>query len=294
MSKTGDEEIPGTAEGAVMGRAAHTRYANAPVLNDTWAIKLLAPQFRDQVLSPNYAALEKARAGFDPAPVFAIGLGSLRYAEDAVDQAVSEGIDQYVVLGAGFDTFALRRTDLAERLRVFEVDFPDVQALKRERIFAADSQPTSVPAFVPVDFESTRLADGLRESEFDVERRAIFSWMNTIPYLTNEALESTLKDVAEFAAVGSRLVLNYSAAVPLTPAQIEYLQGLQAHVSGSGEPMRSRFAPEEFIALLERNGFRTLEHATEQDLTERYFAGRADGLAPGLPARLVLAELSAA
>jgi methyltransferase (TIGR00027 family) len=147
-----------------------------------------------------------------------------------------------------------------------------------------------MPTFVPVDFESTSLGEGLEATAFDPKRRCVVSWMNTIPYLSESAIESTLRELVAFAAPGSRLALNYSCDVPLSDEQLAYLQTLQGLVGKSGEPLQSRWKPDAFEALLGDVGFAIIEHATEQDLTARYFEGRADGLAPGVPARLVVAE----
>ncbi|MEE8166731.1 MAG: SAM-dependent methyltransferase, partial [Myxococcota bacterium] len=227
---------------------------------------------------------------FDSAPVFAVNVGSLRYAEDTVERCVRDGVDQYVVLGAGFDTFALRRGDLCYRLQVYDVDHPDVQSLKRERIAQADAAPDALPTFVPVDFESTSLSDGLEASAFDSKRRCVISWMNTIPYLSESATEATLRELFTLTAPGSRIALNYTCDVPLSDEQIAYFQSLQGMVSNFGEPLRSRWKPEVFEALLDAIGFTIIEHATEHDLYLRYFEGRADGLKPAVPARLIVAE----
>jgi len=289
MAKTGSGESLGTAEGAVLGRASHALHADAPILDDTWAVRLLGPESQAEARDPESTARAVERAGFDPAPVLALNLGSLRYAEDEVDRCVRDGVAQYVILGAGFDTFALRRDDLRGRLRVYEVDYPDVQALKRARIQQADATPASVPTFVPVDFESTSLTQALETTSFDPTQPSVFSWMNTIPYLSESATEATLREVLGLAAPSSRIVLNYACDVPFTEEQIAYLQTLGGMVRESGEPMQSRWKPEGFEALLLDIGFSILEHVTEQDLTERYFEGRTDGLAPGVPARLITA-----
>ncbi len=290
MAKTGDAGNVGTAEGAVMGRAAHALHAESPILDDTWAVVLLSPASQALVREPEYAAKPIDWEGFDAAPLFALNVGNLRYAEDEVERCVRAGVEQYVILGAGFDTFALRRGDLCDRLRVYEVDHPDVQALKRERIERADATPDAMPTFVPVDFESTSLTDGLGATAFDPKRRSVFSWMNTIPYLSESATEATLREVVALTAPASRIVLNYSCNVPLTDDQLAYQQTLQGKVSQSGEPLQSRWKPEAFEALLDDVGFAIIEHATEQDLYTRYFKGRSDGLEPGVPARLILAE----
>lgn len=291
MAKTGSHDSLGTAEGAVMGRATHTLHADDPVLNDTWAIELLGEKSQAEARDPDYERRGREASGFDFRLILAVGIGSLRYAEDEVDRALREGIGQYVVLGAGFDTFALRRADAVGRLQVFEVDFPDVQALKRERIARADAVPAQLPTFVPVDFETTSITDGLLAAGFDPGAPSVWSFMNTIPYLTNEATEATLAEITKLMAPGSRIALNYAAAdVPLTPAQVDYLSTLGELVREGGEPMKSRWKPEDFEARLRERGLRVLDHSTEADLYERYFRGRTDGLHPAMPARLVTAE----
>jgi len=290
VAKTGDRDRLGTAEGAVLGRAAHALHAESPILDDTWAIELLEPSLQELVRDPAYEGNAMEWDGFDTSPLFALNVGSLRYAEDEVARCVAAGVDQYVILGAGFDTFALRRGAMADRLRVYEVDHPDVQRLKRERIERADATPEALPVFVPVDFESTSISDGLERSDFAPARRCVVSWMNTIPYLSAEATEATLRELSRLLCAGSRIVLNYGCDVPLTEDQARYLQGLQARVSQAGEPLRSGWTPEAFERLLGSAGFRVVEHANERDLHERYFEGRGDGLTPGVPARLVVAE----
>ncbi|MFK7898123.1 MAG: class I SAM-dependent methyltransferase [Myxococcota bacterium] len=287
MSKVGDGEILGTAEGAVLGRAGHTLHAKPPVLNDTWAIELLGEKSRQEVRQPDHNRRAAERAGFDPQPILAIGIGSLRYAEDAAEAAAERGVAQYVILGAGFDTFALRRADLVDRLRVFEVDYPDVQTLKKERIAAAEPTPASLPHFVDVDFETQRLGERLSDSPFDASKPSLFSWMNTIPYVSEEGTAATLRELLGCMAPGSQLVLNYGSDVQLTSDQAEYLMTVAGNVSAQGEPMKSRWKPEAFEALVQEVGFEIVEHISEQDLIERYFKDREDGLRPGVPGRLM-------
>jgi methyltransferase (TIGR00027 family) len=289
VAKTGDGDSLGTAEGAVLGRAMHTLHAENPVLNDTWAVELLGKKSQADARDPDHERRNREATGFDSRLILAVGIGSLRYAEDAVDRAMTEGIDQYVIMGAGFDTFALRRTDAVGRLKVFEIDFPDVQMLKRERIKNASANPAQNPTFVPVDFESMTISEGLSKVGFDPTKPSVWSWMNTIPYLTNEATEATLTEVRTLMAPTSRIVLNYQGEIPLTQAQIDYLGTLRNITSQGGEPMKSRWKPEEFEAMLAERGLRTLDHSTEDDLNERYFRGRTDGLYPAMPARLITA-----
>jgi len=288
MAKTGSGSQLGTAEGALSGRALHATHAESPVLDDFWAIELLSPEGRAQVRASSLGL--QPSSDFDARPILAVSLGCLRYAEDEVERCTESGIAQYVILGAGFDSFALRREDMADRLTVYEVDHPDVQALKRERIERADRRPAALPRFVPVDFETTRLTDALPATGFDAAQPAVFSWLNTLPYLTKDATLATFEDLRTLAAPGSRLIVNYGADVPLSEEQTAFMAKLRDVVVTTGEPFRSRWQPEEFASALEGAGFRIVEHATEADLTERYFAGRSDGLKPGVPLRVVTAE----
>jgi methyltransferase (TIGR00027 family) len=290
MARTGNEQRLGTAEGAAMGRAAHSLHADSPVLDDFWAIRLIALSAQALVRDPSFGLGGMLWDGFDTSPLFALNVGSLRYAEDEVERCTRAGIDQYVILGAGFDTFALRRSDLVDRVHVFEVDHPDVQALKRARIAQADLKPASLPTFVPVDFESVSLREGLGRTSFDPGRRAVFSWMNTLPYLSAAAIEATLREVAALSADGSRIVLNYSCDGPISDDQVVYLRTLNERLGRSDEPMHPPWRPAAFQALLARYGFSIQEQVGEGELHARYFAGRKDGLGPRTPVRLVVAE----
>ena len=218
-----------------------------------------------------------------------VGVGSLLFAEASVLDAVSAGFDQYVILGAGFDTFAMRHGELAGVLRIFEVDHPAVQALKRERL--ADAPPVVLmPDFVAVDFEVERLSERLRASAFDSSRRAVFSWMNTLPYLSVDAITATLLDIRALTAPGSLLVTNYQCSgVAISAEQLAVLETVRADVSRRGEPWQSSFTPDEFVAVLAECGFDVETHLTEHDINPRFFADRTDGFKAGVPLRIVQA-----
>lgn len=290
MAKTGTGKQLGTAEGAIMSRAIHSRFAEDPILDDFWAIELLGAESRARIEAATGPHDVEVTPGFDASPIFALGVASLRYAEDEVERCAKGGIGQYLILGAGFDTFVLRRADLSKLVAVYEVDHPDVQALKRARIAAATRKPAALPTFVPVDFEITSFAAEIAKSPFDGNRPAVLSWLNTIPYLTEEATVATLREIHAVLAPGSRLVLNYGADVALTPEQAAFIARLQQVVTAAGEPTRSRWKPDAFAETLTDLGFDIIEHATEVDLTERYFEKRSDGMKPGVPGRIITAE----
>ena len=291
MAKTGAGGQLGTAEGAIMSRAIHSKFAEDPILDDFWAIELLGAESRARIEAASGPNEVEVTPGFDSSPIFALGVASLRYAEDEVERCAKRGIDQYLILGSGFDTFALRREDLVEHVDVYEVDHPDVQALKRARIAAASRRPAVLPIFVPVDFEAASFSAEIAKSSFDGNRPALLSWLNTTPYLTEEATVATMREIRAVLAPGSRVVVNYSADVALTVDQAAFLARLQQVVTATGEPTRSRWRPEAFAEMLTDLGFDIAEHADETDLSKRYFEGRRDGMKPGVPGRIITAEV---
>jgi methyltransferase (TIGR00027 family) len=277
-----------TAESASRSRALQTLHLDPPAFVDDWAVHLL-PDDEREALRGEAGRLE-FEAGRATWPMSGVGIGCLLYGEDVALGAVAEGFDQYVILGAGFDTFAMRHPELAGRLSVFEVDHPDVQRLKGQRLAAAPAT-LMTPHFVPVDFETTSLSTQLLASPYDPDKRAVFSWLNTLPYLTQAAIESTLSEIRSLTAPGSFLVCNYPCRdVPATDEQRAVLRNIRANVAARGEPFQSRLAPDEFVALLGTHGFAVVDHLTEHDLNQRYYAGRTDGFCAGVPTRIVRAR----
>jgi methyltransferase (TIGR00027 family) len=204
-----------------------------------------------------------------------------RFVEDLVAGRAAAGVGQYVILGAGLDTFAQRRPEIASRMKVFEVDQPGPQAWKRQRLIALGYGVPEWLRLVPVDFEAgdawwQRIAD----AGFDAAKPAVVSSLGVSMYLTREAVAATLRQIAALAA-GSTLVLSF--LVPLDLADPSVRPGLQRAVDGaraSGTPFISFFTPAEMLALARDSGFARAEHVSAETLTRRYFAGRPDGLRP--------------
>jgi methyltransferase (TIGR00027 family) len=196
-----------------------------------------------------------------------------RYVEDLV---AASGIDQYVILGAGLDTFAQRHP--ATRVRVFEIDRPGPQAWKRDRLHELG---LPAPIFVPVDFEAgTSWRDALVAAGFDRTRPAVVAATGVTMYLTHDANAAMLREVAELAA-GTTFVATF--LLPLELADPASRPGLERAAQGaraSGTPFISYFTPAEIVELARACGFTRAEHVSADTLAGRYFAGRPDGLRP--------------
>lgn len=191
------------------------------------------------------------------------------------------GVGQYVILGAGLDTFAQRRPELASRLRVFEVDRPGPQAWKRQRLIDLGFGIPSFLRFVPVDFEAgDAWWERLAASGFDAGRPAVVASTGVSMYLTSDAIAATLRQVAALAP-GSTLVMSFMLPIELAdpevrPAIARAAEGARA----SGTPFISFFTPPKILALGREAGFGDVQHVSAATLAQRYFAGRTDGLRP--------------
>jgi methyltransferase (TIGR00027 family) len=201
-----------------------------------------------------------------------------RYAEDELARAVSDGIRQCVVLGAGLDTFAYRNPFATAGLRVLEVDHPATQAWKREQLRAAQINIPPETVFVPVDYERETIADGLQRAGFATHQKAFFSWLGVTPYLTDRAFVETMSFIASMPS-GSGVVFDY--AVPR--ASLKFLERLafdriSARVKSAGEPFQLFFDVKELQERLRGMGFTHLEDLGIEEINARYFQGRADKL----------------
>ena len=204
-----------------------------------------------------------------------------RFIEDLVAEQAGRGIGQYVILGAGLDSFAQRRPAIASRLTVFEVDRPGPQAWKRQRLIQLGFGVPDRLRLVPVDFEA---GDGWRQrlaaAGFDAAAPAVLASSGVSMYLTKEATLAMLRQVAALAP-NSTLAMTF--LMPLELADPAVRPGLELAAKGartSGTPFISFFTPDELLALARDAGFREARHVSAAMLAERYFAGRADGLRP--------------
>jgi len=268
-----------TALGVAGLRAAHQIIDGEPkILDDPVALKL----FDAEAAGLMKASAERLHAPGASALRAHVLLRS-RYAEDRLREAVMRGVKQYVLLGAGYDTFAYRQPEWAKDLRVYEVDQPASQHAKRERLSVAGVSTPNNLEFVPVDFEQETVRDGLARSTFDVAAPAFFSWLGVTMYLTLDAITTVLDFVA---SLPSPTEIVFTFAQPTRWFEKPSVIALAAEAAG--EPWKTRLTPEEVEALLKRAGFTSLEFLTRDQAMVRYFSGRADGLEP--PKRVSIAS----
>jgi methyltransferase (TIGR00027 family) len=214
-----------------------------------------------------------------------------RYAEDLLEAALERGIDQYVILGAGLDSFAYRRRDLARFVRIFEVDLPDAQDWKRARLVASGVPPADNVVFVPVDLERQSLRGGLDASGYRGDRPSFVSWLGTTQYLTAAAVFATLAQVASLGT-GTEIVLTYHVPEQtLDPGDRGVLHLLRSRAAAGGMPWLSSFDP---VVLAERAGelgFTGVADLAPEEAQTRYFGARRDGLCAPRLSRLMSARV---
>jgi methyltransferase (TIGR00027 family) len=259
-----------TALRVALRRAAHQLHDAPLVFDDPIAVPILGPAYSEELL----------RTPLRPDRPFSTALRAFivarsRYAEDNLGRAVAAGVRQYVLLGAGLDTFAHRNP--YPQLRVFEVDHPATQQWKRELLHTNRIAIPETITYAPVDFERQSLAAQLLRAGFDGQAPAFFAWLGVVPYLTLEAFRATVGFVSAQPA-GSGLVLDYGQPRAVLPP-LEQLahDSLSSRVEQAGEPFQLFFTPPEIASEL--SSFLNVEDLGATEINARYFDGRADRLA---------------
>jgi methyltransferase (TIGR00027 family) len=255
----------GTAERVAIRRAAHQLCDKPVVFTDPLALR---------ILGDDAAAAAHAEAADENQRPWIRGLRLFlavrsRFAEDELALAVQQGVRQYVVLGAGLDTFACRNP-FAD-LRVFEVDHPDTQAWKRERLHHTRIAIPDSLLFAPVDFERDTLAHGLAAAGFHSDQPAFFSWLGVVPYLTRDAACTTLRFIAGLPP-GSGVAFDYT--IPresMSELERQAFDALAERVARAGEPFRLFFDPEQLAADLRTLGFTAIEDLDGAAIRSRWF-----------------------
>lgn len=251
-------------------RAWHLR-EHTPVFEDPFAERLCGPHLR---LAVRLRPIRYLLFRFLLRPVLPITMCIVmraRFTEEALTHAVGGGMRQYVIIGAGMDSFAFRRPDLMERIDVFEIDHPVTQRLKRERLERARLEIARNHHLVAADLSRISPADALKESPFDASRPAFLSLLGVTYYLTPETLESAARSIAKALPAGTRLIFDYLLVKDeCNPAHLELRQSLLDFVKGRGEPMRSEYSLAGLHSTMEAAGFRPVTSIPISALEDSY------------------------
>jgi methyltransferase (TIGR00027 family) len=272
-----------TAVRTALWRALHLEIDAPPhILEDRVGLQLAAPDpdWRQRPDMNEYAT-PGVRASI---------VSRARFIEDLVVEQADHGVDQYVLLGAGLDTFTQRRPEIASLIRVFEVDQPAPQEWKRRRLVELGFGVPERLRLVPVDFETTSWWEGLLANGFDASRPAVVASLGVSMYLTREATAATLRQAVALAS-GSTLAMTFMLPVDLVPPEEQEIhRATDAAARAADTPFISYYAPEEIVAMARDAGFATARHVTADDYTRRYFADRSDSLRPFTTEALLVAS----
>jgi methyltransferase (TIGR00027 family) len=274
-----------TALRVASSRAAHQILDEPRILEDPLAMRIIGVDASQEILG-NRQRHQTLAARYLRAFVVARS----RVAEDTLARAVAQGVRQYVVLGAGLDTFACRNPH-GDALQVFEVDHPATQTWKRSRLAGAGIATPGSLVFVPIDFESQTLPGQLRAAGFRPEAPAFFSWLGVSMYLTRDTVFNTLRYVVSLPA-GSGIVFDYAPSLDtLSLARRLIVRTVMLRVAAAGEPWRTFFDPRRLPEELRALGFAAAEDIGPGALNAQFFDARADGLRVGQIPRLLRARV---
>lgn len=267
-----------SSQAVAVWRAVHQLLESPAIFNDPIALRILG-----DVKTDIMNKLESYKDPLSTAMRVAIAVRS-RFAEDEREKTLRAGAYQYVILGAGLDTYAYRSKNKIER--VFEVDLPSTQAMKISRLQQEAIHSTCAVNYIACDFEADALEKSLSAAGFDKNQKTFFSWLGVVPYLDAEAIEQTLKFIRS-CAHGSALVFDYMVD-PRNLSELEKITItiLSAQLASGGEPLKSFFDPQVLSKKLADSGFTKIEDISPEYLNERYLAAREDGLRVGNVTRM--------
>ncbi len=264
-------EPDNTAVRTALWRALHVQVDAIPhILEDEAGLKLIAPP-DDWQQRPDMKFTKRLRASV---------VARARFIEDLIIEQSKQGITQYVILGAGLDTFAQRRPDIASKLLVYEIDQPDTQTWKQQRLMELGFGVPEWLHFVSVNFEISSWWEQLLKAGFDISKQTVVSCTGVSLYLTKDAIISTLKQIATLAP-GSTLAMTFYLPIELLDEEDRPLQLIAAKgAREAGTPFVSFFTPNEILALASEAGFKEATTISTKDMEELYFRDRTDQLLP--------------
>jgi methyltransferase (TIGR00027 family) len=272
-----------TAERVAERRAVHQLLDHPIVFRDPLAFEVLQPEVASRIRA--------APRDYDRSPIATPLRAFLavrsRFAEDSLRTAIERGVSQYVIIGAGFDTFAYRNP--YPDIRVFEIDHPATQAEKKQRLAAARIELPANVSLIPADLSVRSLDEALASAAFESQKAAVFAWLGVIPYLELAAIETTFRYVASRPA-GTEIIFDYG----IPRRSLNFIGRLvfdrmANRVAAIGEPWKTFFTPEDLHRLLTDVGFSAVEDLGANEINARYFAGRSDRLRVGEAGRIARA-----
>lgn len=259
-----------TADVVASARAWHMRNP-IRIFEDPYAKKLCGPVLGFALIFPPFRWLlfKIALAAVLPASMCVIMRA--RYSEQALESAIEEGIQQYGIIGAGMDSFALRRPDLLEKIHAFEIDHPVTQKKKLDRIRRAGFTVPKNHHFVAADLSQVSPVEALAGTAFDISKPTFLSLLGVVYYLPPETLLETARSISQGLPPGTRLVIDYLLDEgSCTPSGLPLRERMLKFVEGRGEPMRSSYSLAEMNALMSDGGFRPVENFAIKDLEAEY------------------------
>lgn len=264
-------EPDNTAVRTALWRALHVQVDAKPyVLEDEIGLKLIAPPDNWQ-LRPDMKFTKRLRASI---------VARARFIEDLIIEQSKQGLNQYVILGAGLDTFVQRRPDIASKLQIYEIVQPDTLAWKQQRLIELDFGVPEYLHFVPVNFETSSWWKQLLKAGFDTDKPAIVACTGVSLYLTKETIASTLKQIATLAS-GSKLAMTFYLPMELLDEEDKPMQEIaEKGARAAGTPFVSFFTPNEILVLARETGFKEAKTISTKDMEQYYFTNRTDNLLP--------------
>ena len=269
-------------------RAYHAKHDNPKIFDDFLAYSLIPDDIRAQIEEnldkPLISTFSKSSDSDQPITMASLiqttnPISRARYVEDTLEKAAKQGINQYVILGAGMDTFAFRRPDLMEKIEVFEVDHPATQEFKLHRLAELGWKLPAKLHFIPIDFTQESLKTALtRSSSYDPKIKSLFSWLGVLIYLTRDEVFATLRSITDIAPAGSMVIFDYTSTDAFNPKKSsQEMQKFMEFGQKIGEPMVTGFYPPALAKDLESLGFHLYENLSPADIEILYFQGRKDG-----------------
>lgn len=287
-----DTKIKRTALMSAYLRANHAVDTTTKIFDDFLAPRLLTEEDLiafDNAMAAGLPMIDPKRAAQSSDRVDAIAtmvqsyfptslfLSRSRYAEDHLKAALQQGVTQYVILGAGMDTFAFRNPGLLQNLQVFEIDHPATQDFKQKRLAELGWDIPSNLHFVPVDFTKQKLDTKLANITHDPKAFTFFSWLGVVHYIPYDTVFQTLRTIADISPAGSTIIFDYwdqDAFIPEKAATRVNI--MQAMLRQAGEPMVTGLNPSALSSELKSVGLRLVEHLSPSDIQNRYFQNRSD------------------